>query len=259
MLALTLATLAVLATESHPADTVRLEVGSPLVRGSVYKPHRARVRVHNGSLDTPPVAEWINILTVGDSAGRRVARWVTLGQLDAATGQAGFDLRQTFDLETMAPLGYALTTRNGARVRLAIDNGHVRGTRKTPADSVARDVDQHVGRIGFIASASDLVPLAVGFRAGAVYIAPVWGPNMAAAEDRIFSVIGQEKMTVEGHEWMAWRVEERRAADRTHLANWFLVEGAPYMVAGEVFLANGQIQRMTEISLPDAEVPPPPR
>jgi hypothetical protein len=37
-----------------PADTIRIEVGSPLLDGSVYQPHRARVRVHLNSLDTPP-------------------------------------------------------------------------------------------------------------------------------------------------------------------------------------------------------------
>ncbi|HSJ63913.1 MAG TPA: hypothetical protein VK922_08395 [Gemmatimonadaceae bacterium] len=233
-----------------PADTIRIEVGSPLVNGRVYLPHRARVRVHLNSLDTPPTNEWTNELAIGDSAGRPVMRWVTLGQFDSTTRAPGFDLRQTFDLVTMAPLGYALTTRAGARVRLAIDGNRVRGTRKLPNDSVEWQVDQVVPRMGFIASASDLVPLAVGLRAGSVIVAPVWGPNMATAESRIFTIVGQASTMVEGREWLAWKVEERRESDRRLMAVWFLTDASPYMVAGEVYLPNGNVQKMTEIALP---------
>jgi hypothetical protein len=231
-------------------DTIRIEVGSPLVDGRVYKPHRARVRVHLESTDTPPTNEWTNELTLGDSAGRPVMRWVTLGQIDSSTGEPGFDLRQTFDLVTMAPYGYALTTRSGARIRLAIDGNRMRGTRRLPNDTTVQQVDQVIPRMGFIASASDLVPPAVGLREGAVIIAPVWGPNMPTAESRIFSVIGRVATMVEGTEWNAWKVEERRETDRTLLAVWYLLDESPYMVAGEVFLPNGQVQKMTEIALP---------
>ena len=236
-------------TAAPAADTIRIEVGSPLVNGKVYKPHRARVRVHLGSTDTPPTNEWVNELTLGDSAGRPVMRWVTLGQVDSATGEAGFDLRQTFDLVTMAPYGYNLTTRRGARISLAIDGKRMRGTRKLPSDSATQQVDQEIPRLGFIASASDLVPLAVGFVPGRVIIAPVWGPNMPAAETHVFTIVGKVPAMVEGTEWQAWKVEERRESDRTLLAHWYLVEDSPYMVAGEVFLPNGQVQKMTEIEL----------
>lgn len=230
-------------------DTVRIEVGSPAVNGTVYLPHRARVRVHLGSLDTPPTNEWTNELTIGDSAGRKVMRWVTLGQFDS-NRVAGFDLRQTFDLVTLAPMGYNLKTRNGVQVSLSIDGNRMRGTRKLPNNPETQQVDQVIPRMGFIASASDLVPLAVGFKAGAVFIAPFWGPNMATAESRIFSVIDKVPTMVEGTEWQAWKVEERRESDRQLLAVWYLVEGSPYMVAGEVYLPNGQVQKITEIALP---------
>lgn len=231
------------------ADTIRIEVGSPQIDGSVYKPHRARVRVHLNSLDTSPTNEWTNELTVGDSAGRRVARWVTLGQFDSA-GTPGFDLRQTFDLVSLAPLGYRLRTRAGADISLAIDGMRMRGTRKTPSSPATEQVDQEIPRMGFIASASDLVPLAAGLQAGKVIIAPVWGPNMAAAESRIFTVVGKVPTMVEGTAWQAWKVEEHRESDRRLMAIWYLVEGSPYMVAGEVYLPNGNVQRMTEIALP---------
>lgn len=237
------------ATSTASPDTIRIEVGSPLLDGSVYRPHRARVRVHLGSLDTPPTNEWTNELTVGDSAGRRVARWVTLGQFDA-TGQPGFDLRQTFDLVTLAPLGYRLRTRAGVDVSLAIDGNRMRGTRKLPNRDSTEQVDQVIPRMGFIASASDLVPLAAGLAPGKVIVAPVWGPNMATADTRIFNVIGKVPTMVEGTEWQAWKVEEIRESDRRLMAVWYLVEDSPYMVGGEVYLANGQVQKMTEVALP---------
>lgn len=245
-MALLPALLLVMAVQS---DTTRIEVGSPLVDGSAYRPHRARVRVHLNSLDTPPVNEWTNELTIADSAGRKVMRWVTLGRFDS-TGTPGFDLRQTFDLVTLAPLGYRLKTRTGADVSLAIDGNRMRGTRKLPNTPETEQVDRLIPRMGFIASASDLLPLAVGFKEGQVYIAPVWGPNMETAESRIFSVIGKVPTTVEGTEWQAWKVEERRESDRRLMAAWYLVEGSPYMVAGESYLPDGSVQKFTEIALP---------
>ncbi len=232
------------------ADTLRLEIGHPALDGRVYKPHRARVRVHMNSTDTPPVNEWTNELTIGDSAGRQVMRWVTLGQFDA-DGKPGSELRQTYDYRTLAPLGYWRQTRTGIRIALAIDDdGRMRGTRKAATDTAEHQVDQIVPRLGYIASASDLVPLAVGMAPGRVIIAPVWGPNMATAETRIFTIVGKVPTMVEGTEWQAWKVEEHRESDRRLLAHWYLVEESPYMVAGDVFLANGQVQKMTEIALP---------
>jgi hypothetical protein len=241
---------AALAGGSLP-DTLRLEVGSPQVNGLVYRPHKARVRVHLGSTDTPPVAEWTNELTLGDSAGRPVMRWVTRGTRRAPNGQSNtWEILQTYDHKTLAPYGYLSTTSLGGRTSLTIDGLRVRGTRKTPADSAAKPVDLTVERMGFIASASDLVPLAAGLVAGRVMIAPVWGPNMSAAEYRVFTVAGQESIVVEGTRWNAWKVVEHRQSDGKLLANWYLVEGSPYMVAGDVFLPDGQVQKMTEIAIP---------
>jgi hypothetical protein len=126
----------------------------------------------------------------------------------------------------------------------------VHGTRKLPNDSVVQQVDLTLDRPGFIASASDLVPLAAGLREGKVMIAPVWAPSMTRSELRIFTVIGQGPVTVEGSQVIAWKVEERRDGDRTLLATWYLTEQSPYMVYGEVVLPNGQVQRMSEVAIP---------
>lgn len=248
-MSLVLSLAVLLAPTAAPTDTIRIEVGSPEVNASWFRPHRARVRVHLNSLDTPPTNEWTNELTIGDSAGRQVARWVTLGQFDSA-GVPGFDLRQTFDHRTLAPMGYRLRTRAGADVSLAIDGNRVRGTRKLPNNPAVEQVDQVIPRMGFILSASDLVPLAMKFAAGQVVVAPVWAPNMPTAESRVFHTVGKVPHMVEGKEWDAWRVDEYRESDGRLMATWYLVEESPYMVGGEVFLPNGNVQKMTEIALP---------
>ena len=91
---------------------------------------------------------------------------------------------------------------------------------------------------------------AAGFTVGQVYVAPIWGPNMAAAELRAFTIRPREAITVEGHQWEAWKVEEHRLSDRRLMAVWWLLDEPPYMVAGEVYLPNGNVQKMTEIPLP---------
>ncbi len=111
-------------------------------------------------------------------------------------------------------------------------------------------MDVTLDRPGFVAAASDLVPLAVGFKEGRVMTAPVWGPNMTRADMRIFTVIGKTPITVEGTEMVAWKVEERRYTDKQLAATWYLLETSPYMVYGEVPLPNGQVQRMSEVAIP---------
>jgi hypothetical protein len=133
---------------------------------------------------------------------------------------------------------------------LTIDGGRVKGTRKMPGDSAVQPVDLTVERMGFIASASDLVPLAAGLKEGAVMIAPVWGPEMPQSELRVFTVVGKVPTPVEGKVWDAWKVEERRYSDGQLLAAWYLVEESPYMVAGDVFMPNGRVRKMTEVALP---------
>lgn len=233
------------------SDTIRLEVGSPQVNGKVYEPHAARVRVRVGEGEGRIVAEWTNELTLGDSAGRPIHRWVTRGtRLSPAGDTVRWEIRQTYDAVTLAPYGYAASSSTGASSRLTLEGRRVRGTRRLANESTVQQVDLTLDRPGFIASASDLVPLAVGLSEGKVMTAPVWGPNMPRSELRIFSVIGRGPVDVEGTAVTAWKVEERRHADRTLVATWYLTERSPYMVYGEVPLPNGQVQRMTEVAIP---------
>jgi hypothetical protein len=236
------------AASLQPTDTLRLEVGSPHLDGRVFAPHTARVRVYIGERMT---AEWTNELTVGDSAGRQVHRWVTKGQRFPDNGAPiNWELRQTYDARTLAPYGYNSTSSTGAFTRLAIDGTRVFGTRRTLADTTIQQVDMTIDRPGYFSGASDIVPTAVGFKPGAVMIAPVWSPGVAQADMRIFTIIEKKPIDVEGAMVDAWKVEERRQADGKLYATWYLTEGSPYMVYGEIPLQNGQVQRMTEVELP---------
>ena len=181
------------------ADTIRLEVGSKEVDGRIYAPHAARVRVYVGEGVGSLTAEWTNELTHGDSAGRPVHRWVTKGTQYAPGGGTGmtWELRQTYDAVTLAPYAYELRSSAGALTRLSIDGHRVHGTRQPTAEAPVQNVDYELDRLGFVASASDLVPLAAGLRQGAVMIAPVWGPMMTKAELRVFSVLGKVDVAVE--------------------------------------------------------------
>lgn len=245
----TLLLAAALALQSRP-DTLTLELGAKEVDGRVYKPHAARVRVWVGPGAGRLRSEWTNVLTVGDSAGRPVHRWVTTGrQVTAAGDTVRWELRQTYDAITLAPYGIVRTSSNGVGHALRIDRGRMTGTRRPAPNAPVEQVDQAIERLGFVASASDLVPAAVGFRAGLVISVPVWGPSMKAAEQRLFSVLGKADVDVEGTTVNAWKVEERRAADRQLLATWYLLDKSPYMVYGEVPLPDGSIQRMTEVEV----------
>jgi hypothetical protein len=234
-------------------DTIRLEVGSKEMNASYFAPHAARVRVRIDSDTGPTVSEWINELTVGDSAGRKVHRWVTLGTQTLPNGQkATYELRQTYDAVTLQPYGYNMTSSSGAFTRLTLDGTRVRGTRRLPTDTTVRQVDVTLDRPGFVAGASDLVPLAAGFAPGKVMTAPVWGPNMTKSELRIFTVLSRGPVNVEGTKVDAWKVEERRHSDRQLLATWYLIAEKPYMVYGEVPMSDGRIRRMSEVEIPMA-------
>jgi hypothetical protein len=241
---------AVSATRSA-ADTLKLEVGAKELDGRVYTPHAARVRVYVGPGEGRMRSQWTNVLTLGDSAGRRVQRWVTTGtQVTPAGDTVQWELRQTYDAITLAPYSMSRTASNGAGYTLRIDGRRVTGTRRANAAAAVEPVDYTIDRPGFVASASDLVPAAVGFKEGLVISVPIWGPGMTVSEQRAFTVIGRTDIDVEGTRVNAWKVDEHRQSDRKLLATWYLLDKSPYMVYGEVPLPDGSIQRMTEVEVP---------
>lgn len=245
VLAVLLSTLATM----PPTDTLRLEVGAPEVDGRVFPVHRARNRVYLGDGDAP-VSTWTNELSLGDSAGTPVMRWVTRGER-LTDGGSTWELIQTYDARTLAPLTYAYSNSAGAATRLRLDGSRVTGTRRLAGDTAVHQVDLVLEQPAFFAGASDLVPMAVGLEAGRVMTAPVWSVGMEAPEVRIFTVLGRETVEVEGSRVIAWRVEERVEATGSLHAIWWLTEESPYMVRAEIHLPDGEVQRMTGVALED--------
>ena len=234
---------------SAAGDTLRLEVGAREVDGRVYSPHAAMVRVYVGNATTPR-SVWTNVLTVGDSAGRKLHYWLTTGtQVTPAGDTVKWELRQIYDAITLAPYSIVRTASNGTMSSLKIDGKRVHGTRKLTPNGAVEQVDYTIDRQGFVASASDLVPAAVGFKEGRIISVPIWGPGMMAAEQRVFTVVGKTDIDVEGKMVNAWKVTEHRQSDHKLLATWYLLDKSPYMVYGEVPLADGSVQRMTEVEV----------
>lgn len=246
MPALPLALALLLAT---PEDTIRLEVGSPRVDGRLYAPHLACVKVRAGD-DPTVVTHWTNRLTLGDSGGRRVMRWVTRGtRYPAGQAPVTWEILQTYDARTLAPLAYLATQSTGSETRLTIDGRQVTGTRRGTGNAEPAPFALELDRAGFIASATDLVPAAVSMKPGTVMTAPVWGPGMPRAETRVFAVTGTKSVTVEGKPVQATEIEERRHADGTLLARWYMTERSPYMVYGETYGPDGAVRRMSEFDV----------
>ena len=231
------------------SDTVRLEVGAKQVDGRVYKPHAAKVKVY-----TPEGrvrSEWTNVLTVRDSAGKQLHFWLTTGTQIAPSGETStWELRQVYDAITLQPYSIVRTASNGLISNLRIEGLRVHGFRRLNATAPEEKIDYTIDRMGFVASASDLVPAAVGFKPGLVISVPIWGPPMQQAEQRTFTVIGKVDKDIEGKMVNAWKVEEHRVSDRKLLATWYLLDKSPYMVYGEVPLPDGGIQRMSEVEVP---------
>lgn len=217
----------------------------------MYDEHKARVLVHRPG-DTTASSEWTNTLTFGDSAGRPVQRWVSAGVQRPRQGEpVNWEIYQNYDRETLAPYGYHFKSSRGAEVRLTIDGRRVRGTKRASANAPVEPVDITLPAPAFMQNASDLIPLAAGLREGLVMTAPMWHPQTNEFKIRAFVVLPKRNIDVEGKTWLAWPVEEREVdGERKLLATWYLVEEKPYMIAGEVPLPSGGVQRMTEVLVP---------
>lgn len=234
------------AQASAEPEPLVIEVGSAEVDGRFYPPHRARNRVYPPGATTA-VTSWTNELTLGDSAGIPVMRWVTLGTQPNGTT---WDLRQTYHAITLAPIAYAYRNSAGVEKSFRIDGTRVTGQLRTPNDSVAQPFDWTLPRLGFMANASDLVPPAVGMRTGTVMSMPVWSATAEAPVQHVFRVLGQRTVEVEGEQVTAWVVEERAESNDELKATWYMTERSPYMVLAEVPGPNG-VTRITGVALDD--------
>ena len=236
------------------ADTLRIGVGSPAVNAAFMQPHKARVVVERQVGSSWEVAaEWINELTLGDSAGKKVQRWVTSGTRQQPGGSPiKWTIYQTYDQVTLAPYGYYYTSSAGADIRLTMEGNRVRGTRKTPSDAAPAQVDFTLSEPAWMAGASDLPPVAAGLSDGKIMVMPLWSPGMQQVEQRIFTVTGKKSIKVQDKSWESWVVEERamRGGTMLLLSTWYMTEKAPYMVYAEQTSADGTKQRFTEYIIP---------
>ena len=236
---------------AQPADgdTVHLEVGSPEIDGRVFPTHSARNRTYVGD-GAAPVSTWTNDLTVGDSAGAQVHRWISRGVGLGPEGEGiSWELHQTYDARTLRPLTYYRWSDDGRSMRLRIEGTRVRGEERVPSEQQPRVIDRTIDRPGFFAGASDLVPMAITLRPGLVVTAPVWAPAMAATQVRVFTVVGRERVQVEGDEMEGWKIEERVRGNDRILATWYVTDVSPFMLLAVSELPDGRPQRITGVPL----------
>jgi hypothetical protein len=230
-------------------DTIHLEVGSPEIDGRLFPSHSARNRTYVDG-GGAPVSTWTNDLTVGDSAGTEVHRWISRGVgLSPEGAGISWELHQTYDARTLAPLTYYRWSDDGRSMRLRIEGTRVRGEERVPGESQPRVIDRTIDRRGFFAGASDLVPMAIALRPGLVVTAPVWAPAMERTQVRVFTVVGRERVLVEGDEATGWKIEERMRGDDRILATWYVTDVSPFMLLAESELPDGRRQRITGVSL----------
>ena len=231
------------------ADTIHLEVGSPAIDGRVFPSHSARNRTYVGD-GAAPVSTWTNDLTVGDSAGAQVHRWISRGVGLGPEGEGiSWELHQTYDARTLRPLTYYRWSDDGRSMRLRIEGTRVRGEERVPGEREPRVIDRTIDRPGFFAGASDLVPMAITLRPGLVVTAPVWAPAMAATQVRVFTVVGRERVQVEGDEMEGWKIEERVRGNERILATWYVTDVSPFMLLAVSELPDGRPQRITGVPL----------
>lgn len=228
------------------ADTVHVAVGSPLVNGTVYRPHVGRVtrlRIADGRTDTTAV--WVNTLVIGDSAGRAVHRWYTRGWSGAPGGPRNrFDLWSTFDATTLALLGWHLKGGAGFEARLAVDGRSVRGTTRPPDAPAAQPVEFELPEAGFASGAADLIPYAVGLREGLTLTLPLWSPPGRKFETETWTVVARDSVAFDGRTVPSWVMEQHAAgATRAKGRIWF-VDEPPYVVRWDVFGDDGAVVRM---------------
>jgi hypothetical protein len=236
-------------TPAAALDTVRLEVGSPEIDGRVFPSHRARNRSYPAG-GGPPVSTWTNELTVGDSAGTPVHRWVTRGVQMGPEGEgATWELVQTYDARTLAPLTYHRWSGDGSWTRLRLDGTRVRGMQQIAGEAEPRAIEQTLDRPAFFEGASDLVPMAMRLDAGDVVIVPVWAWGMPRTESRVFTALGRERVSVEGLDVSAWKVEERVEGSGRRVAIWYVTDSSPYMVLAEIPTPDGSMRRLTGVAL----------
>lgn len=221
------------------SDTLLVEPGSPLVRGSDIQEHSSRTVLRAGGPEGAPRGTITNYMEIGDSAGRGVIRFRTEGEMAGPDGaRNSYTLRQTFDRETLQPLGFHASGSAGRETSLRIDRTEVTGWSKAPGGE-RQEITRTLSRRAFHAGATDIILGVLDLRPGMVVRMPVWSPGMPDVEDRVYSV--GEPVTVQMGDRLlrGWKVEEWSSRRNAVIGTMVALAGVPFMETYDVTAPDG--------------------
>jgi hypothetical protein len=255
ILLVTAATLGIAASEiprpqqRQSADTLCVAVGSEMISGLELPVHGSKIdRFQLDPGQAPRNIGWItNVMSIGDTAGRPVFRFITEGEARQPNGQANrYTLYTTFDRKTTALLGYFISGSLGREVRLTLDGNRVRGTIRPSADAAVQPVDVTLSRPGFLGSSMDIQLALLPLRPGLTIELPVWMPGMTDAESRWYVVVSQGTAKMGGKTVDAWVTEEWNADRSRKLSTMNVIKSAPFMEWQEFDQPSGGKLRLVQ-------------
>ena len=229
---------AAVSSAAAQTDTLLVEPGSPLVRGDAIPVHSSRTVLRAGGPDGEPRGTITNYMEIGDSAGRGVIRFRTEGEIAGPNGRNTYTLRQTFDRETLQPLGFAAAGSAGRESSYRIEHTQVTGWSKGPGQE-RQPFAKELPRRAFHAGATDIILGVLELRRGLVVRMPVWSPGMPDVEERIYTVGEEVPVEMGGRTMRGWRVEEWSSRRNAVIGTMVAITGVPFMETYEVLAPDG--------------------
>jgi hypothetical protein len=230
--------LAATAPVAAQSDTLTVEPGSPLVRGDAIPVHSSRTVLRAGGPEGEPRGTITNYMEIGDSAGRGVIRFRTEGDIAGPNGRNTYTLRQTFDRETLQPLGFAAAGSAGRESSFRIDRTQVTGWSKGPGQE-PQPFAKELPRRAFHAGATDIILGVLDLRPGLVVRMPVWSPGMPDVEERIYTVVAEVPVQMGGRTMRGWKVEEWSSRRNAVIGTMVAITGVPFMETYDVVAGDG--------------------
>jgi hypothetical protein len=220
------------------SDTLFVEPGSPLVRGDAIPVHSSRTVLHTGGPEGEPRGTITNFMEIGDSAGRGVIRFRTEGEIAGPNGRNTYTLRQTFDRETLQPLGFAAVGSAGRESSFNIDRTQVTGWSRGPGQE-RQPFAKELPRRAFHAGATDIILGVLDLRPGLVVRMPVWSPGMPDVEERIYTVGEEVAVQMGGRTMRGWKAEEWSSRRNAVIGTMVVLAGVPFMETYDVLAPDG--------------------
>ena len=225
-------------TAAAQSDTLEVEPGSPLVRGDGIAVHSSRTVLRAGGPEGEPRGTITNSMEIGDSAGRSVIRFRTEGEIAGPDGRNTYTLRQTFDRETLQPLGFAAAGSAGRESSFRIDGTQVTGWSRGPGQE-RQPFAKELPRRAFHAGATDIILGVLDLRPGLVVRMPVWSPGMPDVDERIYTVGEEVSVQMGGRTMRGWKVEERSLRRHAVIGTMVAIAGVPFMETYDVLAPDG--------------------